>query len=329
MPKITDDILVHIGYHKTGTTWLQQELFIHGNAVFEPVSRHDKGQSTLARMLIYDGLGYLQSPFSFDSQSVIAEYNALAQSGDRDFHQKTPVISHERLVGNPNTGGFDAAAIAERMAAVFSNARILIVIREQQSMYFSDYYNYLFLGGSLSLKKYLFKKYDGKVPGFSPAHFDYLPLIRKYMDLFGKENVLVLPYEMFVKAPDRFFEQIGKLTGRKIEFEKEKLAVRRNLKTNKYANYRLRWGSFFIMQNSMNAQSPFFSRAGSMIFRGLKMVFGYLVPASAEKRLVAAQKKLIAGYIGDRYAGSNEEISALTGIDLSEFGYHGNMTQQP
>ena len=41
-----EDLLIHIGYHKTGTTWLQNELFIHENPVFEPFSLESRGHST-------------------------------------------------------------------------------------------------------------------------------------------------------------------------------------------------------------------------------------------------------------------------------------------
>ena len=52
---------------------------------------------------------------------------------------KVPVISHERLSGYPHSGGHDSKEIAHRLAAVFPNAKVVIVIREQKSMILSNY----------------------------------------------------------------------------------------------------------------------------------------------------------------------------------------------
>jgi len=45
-----------------------------------------------------------------------------------------PVLSAERLSGNPDSGGYDSVHVAEYLAATFPEARVLIVIREQADM---------------------------------------------------------------------------------------------------------------------------------------------------------------------------------------------------
>lgn len=322
MTTITDQVLVHIGYHKTGTSWLQQELFVHGNEWFEPVSDRDNLPSLFGRLFFMNKEGYWLSPFSFDKAYVVGEYRRLSQRENRDFVNKTPVISHERLCGAPNSAGFDARDIAHRIKEVLPNARCLIVLREQKSMYFSNYYNYLATGGALSLQRYLKTEYDRRAPGFSPDHFNYLPLIQEYYQLFGKENVLVLPYEMFAKSPELFFDALGNLVGKKITIDREKLAVRRNEKTNKYISYRWRFTNFLSVKNSLTGYSPFASATGARGVKLLKSMLGKLIPKSAEEKLLRTQKASIDKYIGDRYFEKNREISRLIGIDLSKYGYH-------
>jgi hypothetical protein len=322
MSTIQDQVLIHIGYHKTGTTWLQQELFVHSNEIFEPVSDRNTHQSLLGRLFFTHKNGYLLSPFEFDKDHVVREYHRIASRDDRDFINKIPVVSHERLCGNPHFSGFDSREIVHRLKGVFPNGKVLIVIREQKSMYLSNYYQYLSMGGALGIERYHHNPYDRKGPGFSPEHFIYLPLVEEYYKAFGKENVLVLPYEMFSREPNIYFGYIGQLIGMQIVFSLKKHAVKRNVKVNRYINYKMRWTGFFSTDNSITGNSPFFSPFGRAFFKGLKSLLGFFIPQSVEARLLERQKNLIEQYIGDLYKETNEKLSKLIGINLSDYGYH-------
>lgn len=316
---VGDTVLFHIGHYKTGTTWLQEELFLRGNKVFEPVSAKEKGLSTFAELFFTSKEGHFLSFYNFDPAYIAAayrEWRAGSQSG-----AQIPVVSHERLGGNPSYGGFDALEIAQRIKTVFPNARIFHVIREQRSMYLSTYYNYLAMGGTLSLKRFLKSRYDRKAPGFSPAFFAYLPLIRAYIRLFGRENVLILPYEMFAREPEVFFQRLSAFAGREIHIPAGRYAVRRNERVNRWATYRMRWANLFIHGSSINGYSPLYSRPTNVFFRALKWLVGRVTPEIAEKNLVAHQKKIIEAYIAGRYRVSNREISEIIGLDLSGWGY--------
>ena len=196
MDQSMENLLIHIGYHKTATTWLQQKLFITESEVFEPMSMLRKGHSSLAKHFFYDDEQYLLSPFEYNEARIQKEIESIKGSNDK-LILKIPVISHERLSGNPHSSGFDAKKIASMLKSTFPKAKILIIVREQKSFILSNYFQYLSIGGTCNLNKYLNTKYDGKRPFFSPNHIKYLPLITEYYNLYGKNNVLVLPYEMF------------------------------------------------------------------------------------------------------------------------------------
>jgi hypothetical protein len=127
---------------------------------------------------------------------------------------KLPVITHERLSGNPSSGGFDSKQIAERLAAVFPEARILIVIREQKAMLVSAYKDYVDRGGTRSYADYLHSD-KGRTgsPGFELSHWAYHRLIAEYLRLFGRDRVLVLPYELFQEEPLAFVGDIAAFAG--------------------------------------------------------------------------------------------------------------------
>lgn len=212
-----NDILVHIGYHKTGTTWMQNELFISESDSFKPLSINKSGHSTLARRFIFDEEGYLLNSFDNNEKTIRADLNELLGERDQDDENKVLVMSHERLSGTPHSSGFDSSIIARRIKNIFPYAKILIVIREQSSWILSNYFQYLSAGGTHSLYKYLNTKYDGRRPGFSPAHIEYHRPILDYQAKFGKQNVLVLPYELLVFDRTLFIKKIEAFVEKEID----------------------------------------------------------------------------------------------------------------
>lgn len=120
-------LLIHIGYHKTATSWLQNELFISANDVFEPLSKTNSGHSTLSWKFVRDEEGYLSS---FETNMEVIRKELLKILIDKnDIKDNVFVMSSERLSGTPRSGAFDAKLIAQRLAKAFPAAKILIVIR--------------------------------------------------------------------------------------------------------------------------------------------------------------------------------------------------------
>jgi hypothetical protein len=78
------------------------------------------------------------------------------ETGIRDAAERglVPVLSAERLSGNPDSGGYDSVHVAEYLAATFPEARVLIVIREQADMLVSSYKRYVRNGGPGTLRQY-------------------------------------------------------------------------------------------------------------------------------------------------------------------------------
>ena len=90
-------LLIHIGYHKTGTTWLQKSLFCDEMAGFcQPWTRGE-----IHKWLI------LVNALSFDGEAARAYF----EPGRRESLGRglAPVVTAERLSGNPHSGGTIAA----------------------------------------------------------------------------------------------------------------------------------------------------------------------------------------------------------------------------
>lgn len=313
-----DKILIHIGFNKTASSWLQQKIFTSDSEFFDPLSRKTRGQSTLAELFFSDGT-YMLSPFDDNEENINNEIDHILNS--RPAGKKVFVLSHERLSGNPNSGGFDAKKIALMLKKTFPNGKVLILIREQKSFLVSYYFQYLGIGGTLSIQKYLTRPYDGKIPFFSPNHINYYPLIKEYYDLFGKDNVLVIPYELFSSSPGLFLDRLGRLLGINLEIELEAFSERINKKENLYLMYHLRYLNVFRKSSSVNNYSFLKNKFSKIIVDSLIRA-GYLLPASWDEKIKEYLYTEIAEIVGNRYIDSNKKVSQIIDVDLSEYGYY-------
>lgn len=314
------NVLIHIGYQKTGSTWLQNQLFVKNNSVFEPLNEKKAGSSNLGKHFFRGKDDQVLSPFDLNQeviQKTLKEYINKHPVPAR----KIPVLSNERLAGNAHAGGFDAVQIASRLKTTFPNGKILITIREQKHFILSIYYQYLGRGGTMSLKRYLNCQYDGKRPYFSPHHINYLLLVKHYTQLFGKENVKVIPYELFEVAPEKFINSIGKFVGRSLEVDLKLFEERINKTSNHYSKYHFRNFNRFLFSNSLND----FSLWGGKYFRKPASIaldtFSAITPSQWDRAKNVSLTKQISDWVGDRYKKNNEELSQIIETDLSLFGY--------
>jgi hypothetical protein len=166
--------LVHIGYHKTGTTWLQQSGFSY----LEGVTVYSRQR--LVSGLFHDLINQEKTP-------APALLRTLAEQGGPQLY------SDERFSGNLWTGGGEAVRTAARLHEAFPEGTVLVTVRAQQSIIRSVYAQYVNEGGWVSFDRFL----NCDAPGlhWNPDHFAYDRLISVYHELFSG-RVIVLPYEL-------------------------------------------------------------------------------------------------------------------------------------
>jgi len=315
-------VLVHIGYHKTASTWLQKELFSPHSDHFFPLAKagSKKHSKYLATHFIRDDRGHLLSPFQSNKDRVYLEIEKILE--EKDLDGRVPVLSNERLTGNPHSGGFDAKAIAERVADCFPNGKIFCMIREQKDMILSTYFQYLRIGGTDSLEEYLRRRYDGRRPGFSPEHLRYVDLLTYYQKLFSPESVLVLPFELFRRDPRRFVSQLGGFVGKEIEVENLDVRKAHNEGRNRVIESKFRYLNLLAKRSSVNGYSPLYTPWLRLPVHRLKRVCSWLVPKERHDRFIEEAGERINAYVGSMYEESNQRLSQLIEMDLSGYGYH-------
>lgn len=306
--------LLHIGFHKTASTLLQRKLFRMEELGFHlPAS----GRVGIHAAFI---TRYGLDPVPTDLIDTLrAEHDAAAAKGG------ALVLSHERLSGYPASGGFDQGLIAERLAEAFPEGKVVMLIREQKQMIYSMYLQTITDGGTLSLKRFLNRPEPVlmRKPGFDPGYYEYDRVIAKYHALFGAENVMVIPYELFRDDAGSYGRALtafalgpeaaarldsDALTSpvnptRPLAFQ----AMRRHL--NKLVRNQLNENGVFAIPNEYVEYG----------FRKIMPVFGVLRPFDGmiKTRLTSRIAQACAG----RYGASNARVQALTGLDLGALGY--------
>jgi len=197
--------VVHIGYHKTATTWFQQiALPAH------PELASFRSGPTRDDPVV--GPWILASDREFDPAAARRAYEArVAELG---VHDGAVVISEERLAGHVATGGFDTFRIADRIAATIPDARVFFVVRDQLDMIESEYLQLVQEGSPARLRALLdYQPRLATVPGFDLGHYEYDRLADHYVERFGPEGVRIFEFRAVVGDPQTFLDELAGFMG--------------------------------------------------------------------------------------------------------------------
>lgn len=198
-------VAVHIGYHKTASTWLQRGVFPHHERLHPYVAGRVWNDPFL-RCIVAESDG------EFDTERARAAYeNGLLRLGSLG-PSDVVVVSAERLSGHAASGGYDTFRIAERLRGALPEARVLIVVRSQIDMIESEYRQLVGEGypGRISS---LWSSDRWKATAFDLGHYEYDGLVREYQDRFGAEQVAVFTYEGIVADRSRFLDRLADFLG--------------------------------------------------------------------------------------------------------------------
>lgn len=296
-------VLVHIGYPKTGSTALQKHFFRPDFGFHRPYSHGE-----LAEHLIFP------HPLDFDPTLMGADIGQLI-SGEALL----PVLSHERLVGNPISGGYDVLTIRDRVAQLLRNRnyapKIFIVVREQRSLALSSYQQFVREGGCGSLAHYLQPPTGAKLPLFHKTFLQYDRTAAAYMEVFGRDNVLVLPFELLRGEPNDFLNRLLHFVGLP---DRPGIRLPRgvNRATNPLGTLIRSSTNRFFYRDNCNPTAPFRLESPNRLVEYLTSFLPRRI-GWIESYWRTRTDQLLGG----SYEASNRRLQDLIGIDLSTYGY--------
>lgn len=306
--------LVHIGFHKTGSSLLQRQVFASREAGF---LQPDNKSELIHRAFV------LRDPHQGCEPNALAKLhqaNASALSQDQVM-----VLSHERLSGYPASGGYDQMDIADRLAKGFPDANVLIVIREQRSAMLSMYLQTISDGSALSLKEFLNppEAHIRRQPLFRKSFYAYDTLIARYQALFGVHKVKVMPYEWLSRQATQFAAELLQFSGAKPNAEVDVSQLVDNpLNPSLPITFQMmRRQSNKLLRSQLSNSGPIVIPATS-VQAAVKKIRPALAPLSIfDTPLKRRYQKMIAVHTDGFYDESNNKVEALTGLDLRSLGY--------
>ncbi|MDD3687638.1 MAG: sulfotransferase [Tenuifilaceae bacterium] len=191
------EVFFHIGYPKTASTWLQEKLFPNLKKI-QYIGNRETGR-----------FFFESDAFLFNPEDVYQHLKCYTEASRYLFSSE--------LLSTPINYGWHNGTIsktcADKIKITFPAAKILIFIRNQQSLAASAYQQYIKNGGTYSIKHFLYNSH------FSCNHLLFDGLISYYDMLFGKENVYIFFFEDFVKNPRGFVESFCNLFGFEVDVD--------------------------------------------------------------------------------------------------------------
>lgn len=303
-----DGLLLHVGLHKTGTTWLQRRVF---------------GEERLGFAAPWGGLAdaavqefVLVDPFAFDADAARARlWPPLA---DAAASGRVPVFSHEALSSRPHEGLYHASAVLERLHAVFPGARVAIGVREQKALMLSLYRQHVRIGGRFTLREFIG---TGREPlGWSPPcrldFFEFDRFVAAYRSRFGADRVLVLPIELLQADPVEYLARLRRFVGLTGEPPPPSAEVEN-------AGWGARTLEVMRLLNHVARPSPLGAQQGRLVrsARRVGRVLDRWLPRNAHAPVEQRWRMLVAERVQERFRASNARLAAMTGLPLARLGY--------
>ena len=295
-------IFLHIGYPKTGTTFLQFQYFPFIEEVY--FINQEKLFKSGFLNLIYDDI----------TITDVEKYNIILNQWRKEAGDKPLFISYEGFIGNIYIGLKNLPTVIERLKKLNFEFKLLVTIRRQQDIINSSYVQYIHQGGALEFNKFI------QLKGSSPLYlsltiFDYYKVYQLLITAFGKINITIIPFEAI-----RNMEEFNKLLSNYFSIPltiTNKNFVRLNEGLSGFTFHVLRWSNrFFSSWVSPNGILP------SKLLNTRKLRLFLQKFNFTKKKNKFYDDSIYCLSYNEFYAKSNQLLQEEIGIDLkSKYNY--------
>lgn len=301
--------LVHIGFPKALSSWMQKFLF-----------KPEQGFLNVLDSL-HTTIGLIDpTPFSFNESTCI-RFIEEALNKNLDSRSLVPVCSAEALIGNPYCGGYNAKQNADRIKQLFPDARILLVVREQNQLMRSLYKTMIVWGMPHSIKKLLNPQDTSMAPQFNLDFLKFDLATAYYQQIFGHDNVLVLPYEAFTEDPIKFTRKIFSHAKCNPTPAFQTLPWKMRINKNQtLANLYLQRLENIFLSSPFNYAGPIKTTEERTAAR-IKKSKKNRLPNFTNNWFENDFRQIVREDFHGKFSASNENLQKITGLDLSRYGY--------
>ncbi|MFC1824747.1 sulfotransferase domain-containing protein, partial [Thermodesulfobacteriota bacterium] len=296
------NLYFHIGYPRTGTTFLQKYIFPQYSD--EAIVDLD-----LTWFFVNENKNNKQKLFSY-----IDDYFK-----GRKYEDKPIINSWENLSGDVLR---DFQDVPCRIYDMFPESKILICLRSQFTMIPSLYHIYVKEGGNFPYRKYIDALLEND-------KLNYYNIVKDYINYFGRDSVYVMFYEEMKRNTELFLKGLINFIGLP---EKWDLSVEK-----KYRNTRNSLISIELYRNFNIIKSSYFGggtvgKAGSAakiceklsrdIFSIIISIFnkGSII-TGLDRKMSMEKKSKYRKRIKSHYSSSNRQLMKVINFDAIELGY--------
>ncbi|HSC75792.1 MAG TPA: sulfotransferase [Pseudomonadales bacterium] len=301
--------LIHIGFPKALSSWMQKSLF-----------KPEQGFINVLDSL-HTTIGLIDpTPFCFD-EALCIRFIEEALKKNAGTNNLVPVCSAEALIGNPYCGGYNAKQNADRLKQLFPDARILLIVREQRQLMRSLYKTMVVWGMPHSIKRLLNPKDTSLAPQFNLDFLRFDLATAYYQQLFGRDNVLVMPYEAFIDDPKHFMLTILQHAQCSPTPAFERLPWKKRVNKNQpLISLYLQRLRNLLLSSPFNYAGPLASTE-AQVHKRIKRSKNNSFPAFTNNWFEDDFRQTVSTVFSGQFAASNTRLQQLTGLDLAAYGY--------
>lgn len=313
-------ILIHPGFAKAMTTFMQDVVF-SSHSQINHIGRQYWSDHLPASVCYHsaDLIRYITGRDSIDYDDFLAEsvFGNLKHQRFNKGYLNT--ISDESLTYACNA---DRKIIAMRLKKLMPNAKILFTIRSQYTLLVSAFFwlRYTKLAIPNKFHKWLSSSnliYNDIYDDFFLRQYRYCEVIEEYSQLFGKDNILIVPVESIAVDKDTVCKKIESNIGidsRELAqiFRTKPVNVRPSIMSIYYVRFysQLRW--FLGRQTAARDIISY----GDGINKKIISLFNRIYP-HRKLELDDNSYEFITNY----YSKSNKELAVNYNLELEKYGY--------
>ena len=300
---------IHIGLHRTASTFMQTQIF--SNLKNANILEFNNSHSVLRGL--FDDLILCPPPF-LDEEKVFREIASEFKSNNYSG------ISSEGLSGMNSSffGGSQINYTAQRLGRIFNPKKILIVIRSHFSYVYSNYVADVRFGATTKFQEWIDRSSNNRELHFA----QFSNIIKLYMDIFGRDKVLVLPYEELFKN-GLLIDFVNEFN---YEIDEKHLLSNKGKNQSYYSTINLNLITNRLLKTKINSGATVGVYDDIRLYNFLRQKFypklermNTLFSNSDSRR--DREARYFKEHYSDQFVGDVKRTSELIGYDLYNLGY--------
>ncbi|HSA06007.1 MAG TPA: hypothetical protein P5556_02385 [Candidatus Gastranaerophilales bacterium] len=317
------NLIVHAGFQKTGTSTLQSSVFpflkdVYLTGYIDP----DLYETPFGHLI---GLINSVDEANQVENRIAAEYKISIENFINNRKEKNIIFSDEDLVGlvvpHRQKKYFNNDKFTKILKKTLpENVKIFLVFRKQSEWVESLYFQHVAKSGkNITINDYVGYKNGKFAEGkyLSAANLDWFKIYQNYIETFGKENVLAVPFELFKEDLNVFLNLFYDFTGIEAYYPEKLPLINTRTKEVKghYKPLLDAYEQLLLTFPGYKLRKKFMKNDKGL--REILVKFHYLKDYTNQKMTEDQKNQLMAAL-----SESNKKLSEALGTNLGQYGYY-------